>query len=77
MARKRAAAKPSKAKISPALLRTAADGAAIQMRDKTIALGHFSGVTGETLSPASEWRESQRPFESRNKQQHEKEAAKS
>lgn len=46
MARKRAAAKPSKAKLDPALMRAAADGAAIQMRDKTIALGHFSGVTG-------------------------------
>jgi len=68
VARKRAAAKPSKAKISPALLRTAADGAAIQVRDNPIFLGHVSGVTGETLSPASEWRESQHPFESRNKQ---------
>lgn len=56
MARKRAAAKPSKAKISPALLRAAADGAAMEIPlfDETYPLGFFAGVTGDGFSLVNE-----------------------
>lgn len=74
MARKRAAAKQSKAKPAPAVLLAAADGAAIQLRNKTIFLGHSTDLTGDTVWPASDWRVLRHPRSLIHRRWREKEA---